>query len=205
MNIPLSSIMRTGVRITSVIAVAITLWGCGSSPTTPATQAEKAPTTAPAASTPKTKPIIFKTVDEFQQRFNAMATENELEFQVRSIDIEEGSVNNTFEYHFNDHIGILGALNKADNSVISVTMIGTGDGTEASGANIIVMMLGLIATADPSIKPDDRPKLLKRMGMFTDENDVTNMDAHTVQNGLKYSISSSPTMGIWFSVSSANE
>lgn len=149
------------------------------------------------------EPFIIESIDLLKQNFNNYARNNNLDFKINEIQIEKGEVKNSFTYMFNENIGIVGGLNKSDNSIHSLTMIAMGDGTLSSGADIIVLMIGIIAVADPSINPDDRAKILKQLGLFDKENDIANMESHTIQNGLKYSISSSSATGIWFSVDKA--
>jgi hypothetical protein len=139
------------------------------------------------------EPRLINSIGELKQRFNDFAAAgNDLNFRINDIKIEQGEVNNTFKYYFNDNIGWIGALNKSDNSVKELTMICTGDGTYTGVGNIMIMMLGVIATIDPAIKPTDRGDILKRLGFFDKSKKVSDMDAHVVQNGIKYYISSSP-------------
>ncbi len=113
--------------------------------------------------------------------------------------LNEGEVNNTFISQVSEHISLVGTINKANNTVKEVTMIGMGDGTAASGADIIVCMGSLIGTVEPSLTGDERMTILKKLGLFTDE-DVMNLSKTYDHNGLHYSITSSDQMGIWFAV-----
>jgi hypothetical protein len=145
------------------------------------------------------EPRIINSIDELAKRFNEFAVNGKLDFRMNDVKIEQGEVKNTFRYMFNDNIGFIGAVNKSDNSISSLSMIGTGDGTAVSGANIIIMMVSIIAVTDPSIQPDNRADILKRLGMFDKSKKITDMEGHVIQNGIKYSIASSPAMGLWFS------
>jgi hypothetical protein len=143
---------------------------------------------------------IFEKPGDFRIAFNDFCKETGLSMRVGRPQVTEGEVNNTFKADVSPNISFIGTLNKADNSVKDVTMIGVGDGTAVSGANILIAMTSLIGTMEPSLDGDERVAVLKKLGVMTDE-DVMNLNKKYDHNGLHYFISSSEQMGIWFGVS----
>lgn len=165
---------------------------------------ENKTTSEPKVEKPKVDikaPRIINSLDDVKLRFNEFASSNNIKFRINQLTIEEGEKMNTFTYDFNDNISWLGTINKSDNSVNEITMISRGDGTSLSGMQMVVMMLGVIATADPSIKPTDRGDILRRLGLLDNDKLSDKMSKNTIQNGIKYWVNISPEMGVWFGAS----
>ncbi len=173
--------------------------------TATATPAASEPTTASEKKEDKAEKatlFIAETPDHFKNAFNAYTSSNNLDFTIDELEVKEGEVQNTFQYMFTDHLGLIGTINKSDGSVKGVTMIGSGDGTAKSGGNIMLCMLSIIATVDPSIKPENRVDVLKALGLLGDKDvDIMNMSTKTDRNGIHYFISSSRAMGMMFGAS----
>ena len=163
----------------------------------PVDKAAAAPAPATASSALFDSPESFKTV------FNKYAGTHDLDdLQIDDIEVKEGEVQNTFQYMFTEHLGIIGTVNKPDGHVTDITLIGTGDGTIKSGSNIILGIIAIIATVDPSLTPDGRLDILKKLKIMGDDDaDITNLSTKTSRNGIKYFVSSSKTMGLWFGAS----
>lgn len=149
---------------------------------------------------------ISDNLEDFKNNFNQFMT-NELgsNLIIRNVKIEEGSVNNTCTTELNNKIGLLFQINKEDNSIRSVTMIGQGDGTSKSGLNIFSTIGGLISASDKSLSPKERGNILKEIGLLSDIKNINEYEGSTVKNGLKYFINSSEQIGIMFGIQNANE
>lgn len=143
-------------------------------------------------------------VDEFKKRFNKAAQEFKSDMRIDNIKVESGAVQDTFQYMLTSHLGIVGAVNKEDGNINSITIIGQGDGTVQSGLNIMVSMGILIATVNPELSPDERGNILKELGIIGDNVDILNLNKDTIRNGKKYFITSSKELGIMFGVENAN-
>jgi hypothetical protein len=157
--------------------------------------------TAPAP--PKAPIHIGMNVDQFKQRFNKASSDSKADLRIGSINIENGEKRNTFQYMFTNSLGVVGAVNKEDGSLNSITMIGGGDGTIKSGANLFMCMAVIIATVNPELQPSERGDILREMGIIG-KDDIAKK-GETVRNGIKYSHNFSKEMGLWFVASNANE
>jgi hypothetical protein len=143
--------------------------------------------------------------EEFQKGFNAFATENKSSLKINNMKVVEGSVQNTFEYWFSKKIGMIGTINKIDGSLRSVMIVGQGDGTMESTADLFTIYVFLIAVTNPSLVPDDRGTIMTELGFFDKNNDINNMNKSTIRNGIKYSASYNKDLGLLFSAGDASE
>ncbi|HEU4471870.1 MAG TPA: hypothetical protein VFR58_12335 [Flavisolibacter sp.] len=191
----------TTVLVLLIIALAATQGEAA--PETPAkTESAPAPEPAPAAEKePEQKgQFLFKAPEDFKTAFNTQAGASNINLEIGDVSTQEGEVNNTFNATINENLAIVGSVHKTNGTVQSIMMIGTGDGTAQSGANIILCMGAVIAAADPSIKPEGRMEILKELGLMGDA-DVMNLSTKTERNGIKYSINSNEVTGMILSVS----
>jgi hypothetical protein len=179
--------------------------GPSSAATTPAT-AQTAMTVDTTAATPapaSATAALFDSPESFKTIFNKYTSSHDLEdLQIDDIEVKHGEVQNTFQYMFTEHLGVIGTVNKSDGSVKEITLIGTGDGTIKSGSNIILGIVAVIATVDPSLTPDGRMGILKKLKIMGDDDaDLSDLSTKTRHNGIKYFVSSSKAMGLWFGAS----
>ncbi len=144
---------------------------------------------------------VLKDIYTFKNRFNKYCRKSKSSLRIKNITIQIGEVNNTFQYMFNDHIGLIGTLNKKDNSLKEITMIGQGNGNLDSATNILITMGGIISCITPTIKPSGRGKILREIGFFNDNVDINNLEANTKRGDIKYWINSSKYLGIMFGAS----
>lgn len=145
---------------------------------------------------------LFSSPGDFKNAFNKYAASNKLDLHIGDLQVQEGEVQNTFTFMFNEHLGILGSVNKMDGSVNEVTMLGTGDGTFKSGSNIILCMIAVIATIDPDLAPEKRIDVLKDLGLVGNKDvDIMNLSDKAERNGISYFISSSTVTGLIFGAS----
>jgi hypothetical protein len=147
---------------------------------------------------------LLNSADQFKSKMNNFFDELNLDLQIRNFKIEDGAVNNTFQVMMNEHIGIIGSLNKSDNSVKEISMMGQGDGTTASGANIMFVMVGMIAACDPDLPAEERGEIMKELGLLDKNMDINNLKNSTIRNGLKYWVVSNNITGLSFGVSKNN-
>jgi len=169
--------------------------------TTPA--ADQAPMTVDTTAAAPATAALFSSPESFKTIFNKYASTHDLDdLQIDDIEIKDGEVQNTFQYMFTENLGVIGTVNKSDGSVKEITLIGTGDGTIKSGSNIILGIIAVIATVDPSLTPDGRMSILKKLKIMGDDDaDISNLSTKTSRNGIKYFVSSSKAMGLWFGAS----
>lgn len=146
-----------------------------------------------------TKNYLLSSAQEFKNNFNSLCKRNGLDLYIGKMDIQNGEVNNSVKYIVNEQIEFAGALNKNDNTLIGVTMIGQGNSNiSGSGADVLLAMLCLIGSIDPSLSADQRGNILNKLGVLDKDNDILDLSDNITINGIKYSINSSPQLGIMF-------
>lgn len=142
---------------------------------------------------------LFASPEAFKSAFNRSCSKNSFDFEIDEINVQDGEVNNTFQCTINNNVSLVGSVNKADGSVKEITMIGKGDGTAKSGADILTMMAVIIGTVDPDLPANGRGEILQELRLFGDNAaDLKDHTAATDKNGIHYFINSSEVMGIWF-------
>lgn len=63
----------------------------------------------------------------------------------------------------------------------------------------------IIAATNPEISKEERGNVLKELGLFDENVDISNLDKSAIRNGLKYRIQGSSEIGIMFSVGDVND
>ncbi|AIQ59663.1 hypothetical protein [Paenibacillus borealis] len=149
---------------------------------------------------------IGMTPEEFRKEFNARADSMESKLKIsKKLTVEDGLAQDTFQYMFNDFLGITGSVNKADGSIRDIMMIGRGDGTSASGANIIVVMGLVILAVNPDIESTEVGSIITDLKVLEDGVDLAKIDESTVRNGIRYHVQGSNELGLMFSAGDAND
>lgn len=147
---------------------------------------------------------LFDSPEDFRRKFNDAAGNNELEVRLGSPAVSKGAVNNTFTARIADNISIIGTLNKENDKVKELMLI-SGGGDVKHVATLIETLANIIATVDPSLQPEERGSILKKLGLFNENSKhLMGLDEKTVKNGIKYVISISEYTGIMFSISKVN-
>ncbi|GAA3521009.1 hypothetical protein GCM10022393_39170 [Aquimarina addita] len=147
---------------------------------------------------------IAKSARQFKNRFNQFCIETNSSIRLVNVNINKGEINNTFQYMFNKNLGIFGSINKSDNTLLEVTMVGQGDGSVSSGVDIILTMSGIISSIQPDLSPNQRAGILKKLGFLDDKTDILNLERNTVIGNIKYWVGSSKYTGIMFGASNIN-
>lgn len=183
----------------AILAVIILLSAVFSdSPSTGAATQTSANRTAAPEETKTLAPNIVSSADVFVDRFNDFTSRNDMDLSIADISFTEGDVP-MFKYFFNDNLGLLGVLNKEDRSVTSITIMSSGGGDGIStGVNILTAMGGLFTAIDPSITPDERGAIIKKLGILEKGNIKDGYKKRVIVKGIKYWITVSETLGVWF-------
>jgi hypothetical protein len=145
---------------------------------------------------------LFDSVGKFREDFNRAALANNFNFQLPNIGVQNGEANNVFQCKFTDSLFIVGTVDKANNGVKEITMLGGIDGTLESSTNIFLCMAVMIASADPSLLPEQRGDIFRELEIFgTDRTDLMGLSTKTEKNGIEYFVNISPQIGFIFGVS----
>ncbi len=156
-------------------------------------------------STTETKPHapnIISSVDVFTQRFNDYTLRNDLDMRIQQITITTGDIP-MFKYAFNEYIGLIGTLNKEDKSIAEVTVIvaGEGDDAETRGIKILTVMSGIFTAINPDITPNERGKIIEKLGILKSNALKDGYKKEVEIKGVKYWITVSDALGLWFGAS----
>ncbi|MGO0062842.1 hypothetical protein ACTID9_22935 [Brevibacillus fluminis] len=143
--------------------------------------------------------------EQFQKAFNKVAKDNKIDLKISKITVEKGDAQDTFQYKFTKNLALLGTVNKKDGSIRDITLLGTGDGSFKSGADIMLGISLMIASTNPELPPDERGAVLEDLGLIGGEGGIMGLHNETIRNGMKYTIMTSEQLGIWFIVGDANE
>jgi prephenate dehydratase len=163
---------------------------------------KSAPPTIPTL----TEYSIVSSIETFRKRFNAFMSEvNNGSIKIENLSVDDGEVNNVFQYMLTDHIAIVGQLNKSDNSIRSLILTLQGDGTMQSGMDIMTTIMGVVDATNPGISPKERGEVLKELGLFKKGIDINKIDSRATKNGIEYSLQGSEMIGLMFAVESEGE
>lgn len=165
---------------------------------TPSQQSEMAATEV----TKSLAPNIISSVDVFTQRFNDYTLRNDLDMRIQQVTITTGDVP-MFKYNFTEYLGLIGTLNKDDKSIEGITIIvaGEGDDSETRGIKILTVMSGLFTAINPDITPDERGEIIKKLGILKSSALKDGYKKSVVVKGVKYWITISDAIGLWFGAS----
>lgn len=190
-----------GVAIIVGLVVLIAIFG-GSDED--ASHTSTAARSAPVASssTPVTPPTpaskhFSYTAAEYGRYFNATMRTLDQPARLRP-HVDEGPVNDVFRGKINEHAQLLGVVDKASGKVASITVIGIGDGTADSGAEILIAALGAMVAAFPDVDMKlVGPEVTALVAAGTS---ATDKKASRDFRGARLSYQQSDVIGIWITV-----
>lgn len=167
------------------------------------TTTTQTPTTTQSMQTEKTqveKEITFNiTPQQYLERSNSFVksklSEDE-KFLIEEIKIQNGDVNNVCRYDFG-FASLVGTIDKSTNHIKEATLIFAGN-NPIDFMNSITYYAVMIAAITPEY---DRSQIIKDLGLFDKNIDLANMNKQVFRGDCKYSIISSPQIGIWMIVS----
>lgn len=143
-------------------------------------------------------------LDGFAILFNIASQEFESSFQIDNLSVTDGEVQDVATIMLNDYIAMNLSINKEDKSVRDILMIGQGDGTAASGLDIMVTIGTIITATNPDLTPDERGDVLNELGLM-DEAGLSDEQQSAVRNGVKYTFESSDLIGIMFTAGNSDD
>lgn len=132
---------------------------------------------------------------EFKKKFNNFSKEIQSPFVINKIEVTDGEVQDVASIILTDHIAINLAINKADNSVREIIMIGQGDGTEESGYDLLLVIGTIISITNESLDEDGRGDVLRTLGLTEGLSDEK---VQHVEGDIRYTLSADEQVGIIF-------
>ncbi|WP_203362470.1 hypothetical protein [Bacillus sp. REN10] len=142
-------------------------------------------------------------LDEFAKRFNAASDEFKSDFKINNPSVQSGKAQDVSQVTLNDNIILTITINKKDDTVRDVSMIGVGDGSQESALDILTVLGLIITTTNPDLSQNERGNVIKDLGL--DGSDIIGKEERTTRNGIEYYLSASKEIGILFSASNEND
>lgn len=131
-------------------------------------------------------------VDQFSLQFNNSMAKIGLEPRINQIPLEQDVVGSHFGFLINESTfikGVKGVVNSAGN-IRAVAFVVVNDGSVKGVGQMIVFLSGVIETVDPSLKTEDRFRLLKELELLSNK-----ASGELVRNNLKYTFSKTEVKG----------
>lgn len=91
------------------------------------------------------------TAEKFMVVFNGTSSASNAAYRIDSIDLNPGEVKDTFKVMLSERQALIGTVSKDNGMLESVTSISAGDGTMASGADMIILAGVLVRSISPDI------------------------------------------------------
>jgi hypothetical protein len=117
------------------------------------------PLVSPDVSSPaapvRTKKTLGVTPAEYADRLNKIFKEVKVKHRVNANQIVRGEVNDVLSIPIGDHAALVASVSKADGQVLSVTVMGSGDGTPSSGLDIMMIASAALAAAATDVEFSD--------------------------------------------------
>lgn len=125
---------------------------------------------------------------EYATRINAILKKYEKSYQVDPADITTGEMQNVLRANLGPYTSLIAAVSKDTGEMVDVTLVGAGNGTPASGIEIMLIASAALAAAAPE---SDHREVFKRLSALMDGEKQT-------YGEVQLSVKSTETMGNWF-------
>jgi hypothetical protein len=139
-------------------------------------------------------------LDEYQTRFNRILKSLDMPFRAK-LRVDPGQKNDVAKASLNDHLVLIGRVDKKTGKLKDIMLTGSGDGTAKSGANIMIVAVATLAAATPNGSTKTvGPEVLELMKDFDEE---SGNSVSRIFNGVKFSHMRSKLIGTLFSAEPA--
>lgn len=139
------------------------------------------------------------TSSEFLNRFKGVAKEASLKVNIKKLKVSDNGEKKIMNVEASKNLALLITVDKTSDMVIDIILIGVGDGTIQSGANIIIGFIAAIAATNPELSKAERGDVLGSLGIFSDSNEA---NGETIRQGIKYNLARTEQAGTWLTISS---
>ena len=132
---------------------------------------------------------------DYQERFNRTMKDVELPFRAK-FKVKHLTVADSVSARLNDHLLLMGTVDKETGLLSSVMLIGNGDGTVTSGANLMLVGVAALTAAVPNgTTKAVGPEVLSIMKAFDEEEGEP---TSRILNGVKLWHMRNDKMGVFF-------
>jgi hypothetical protein len=138
------------------------------------------------------------TVNDLKSRWdNFFNNLNNTSLLIKNVKFTEAQF---FQMEINNNIVLMGKTDSDIEGLVNeITLIGTGNGTIESGANIILSIGALVFVVNPYKDVIFRKKIIDNLGILN--NEIINLNNTVIVDDLKYSLKYSQQLGLWLTVS----
>ncbi|KQO04465.1 hypothetical protein [Paenibacillus sp. Leaf72] len=147
----------------------------------------------------KAEGVVATDVESFRKAFNKASETLGAKFTVKSLKVEGSG----FQHQLTDSIYLNGFVNKETGAIKELLIMGAGDGTPQSGANLILSFGALIGATNPDLETNESGDIFEELGLMESNVDLYNLNKSAERNGIVYTIKSSKETGIWFMAQNA--
>ncbi|MFW5387367.1 hypothetical protein [Yersinia sp. 2542 StPb PI] len=142
--------------------------------------------------------------DIFEKRMNANLETSNSSLRLK-INFKKNGVNNTFNYAFNDHLVIVGTIDKPSQKLSEIILITSGDGTAQDGMDIGAAVVSAFSATlgENTMKTGEPGIIMMKLMAMNKSSTKDNEPSSTIFNGIKFSFFSSDTTGYRFTAEPA--
>lgn len=151
---------------------------------------------------PNGQPLTTKnlglTADEFKNIFNQSAKENKFDMEIKSINVQRGLVQNTFQYMLTDDITLIGNVDGSNDTLQKITVLSTSTEAISSSSTISAVIKLVIYSLNPISSTAQQVKLHTDLGLSAAQ---TTGDIVIDYDKKRYFYKPSDKLGVMFIVS----
>lgn len=156
-----------------------------------------------AAGTPETlEKGLGMTPTQFMNKFNVFTKSNKIPISIPTISLTSGNVNDTFTHKFSGNLILIGVVQKADKTLLSLTMLATPK-TNDESTSLLLIYGAIMSAINPELSEKQRGALLKGLIQDLDGNLAENNEA--VRGSIKYVFVADNIIGLQLYVTNVNE
>ncbi|SPJ35233.1 hypothetical protein [Kushneria phyllosphaerae] len=134
----------------------------------------------------------------FASRFNSAMADLGQPYRAEG-NVDNSGVQGVFQEMFSEHLAVTGTVKPESGAVNGVIFMGTGDGTQESGARVMVVASGVVAATQPDMSVQNAFDVVMSLLQSYDGGEAVS----NTLNGVKYTYQRSDMIGNMLSVDSA--
>lgn len=151
----------------------------------------------------KSANTLGMTLEKFREKYNNNDYTKKIGITIEKPQIKTGNSENTFEYQLSNKLLIIGVINKYDNKLMKISVIGEPSNSKEDDMKLIGAMGIIIDTYSPDVPVNQRVEILKELG-FNNETDIYKANGTAIRGNVKYTFRFIDKTGFVFSVMNVN-
>jgi len=147
---------------------------------------------------PLTTKNLGLTADEFKNTFNQRAKETKIDMEIKSLNVQRGLVQNTFQYMLTEDITLIGNVDGSNDALQKITVLSTSTEAISFSSPISTVINLIIYSLTPTLSTAEQVKLQADLGLSSAQ--ITG-DTVIDYNKKRYFYKPSDKSGVMFIVS----